>query len=115
MGKTLKKDNTCVIALIMFYENRKSLIFKVLGVVVYCFSEIYICVDYLSLQKEENMSLSHRVFEDTSFYELSGMVIPKLLLNIVSCYGFFQDDNSLIDEVSQFKLYLVFRIFDRRA
>ena len=33
--KTLKQDNTHVINFIMSYKNRSSLIFKVLGVVVY--------------------------------------------------------------------------------
>ena len=33
--KTPKQDNTHIVALIMFYKNRESLIFKVLGVVVY--------------------------------------------------------------------------------
>ena len=50
MRKTIKQDNTRVAALIMFYENTKSLIFKVLGVVVYFFLKKYVCVDYLSLQ-----------------------------------------------------------------
>ena len=35
--KTIKQYNNCAIDIIMFYENRKSLIFKVLSVVVYCF------------------------------------------------------------------------------
>ena len=50
MSKTLKHDSTHVIDLIIFYENRKSLIFKVLGVVVYCFILKYVCVDYLCIQ-----------------------------------------------------------------
>ena len=37
MIKTMKHDNTRVITLIVFYDNSKSLIFKVLGVVVYFF------------------------------------------------------------------------------
>ena len=48
MSKTLKKDSTRAIALIMFYKNKKSLIFKVLGVVVDLFIEnmcvLIICV-----------------------------------------------------------------------
>ena len=48
IDKTLKHENTCVIAMIMPYDNRKSLISKVLGVVVYCFLEnmfvLTICV-----------------------------------------------------------------------
>ena len=70
MRKTPKQNNECVIALIMFYENRKSVIFKVLGVVVYEFIEKYVCVDYLSLQREPKLSSSPRGFEDTSFDEL---------------------------------------------
>ena len=46
ISKTLIQDNTCAIALIMFYNNNKSLTFMVLGVVVYCFIEKYVCVDY---------------------------------------------------------------------
>ena len=49
--KVSKKDNTRVISLVMFYENRKSIIFKVLGSVVYCITENYICADYLYLHQ----------------------------------------------------------------
>ena len=49
MRKQLKQDIACAIALIMFYENRKSLIFKVLGVVVYLSIDKYVYVDYLCL------------------------------------------------------------------
>ena len=35
MKKTLKQENTRTISFIMFYENTKSIIFKVLGIVVY--------------------------------------------------------------------------------
>ena len=54
MRKTLKQDNNRVITLIMFYVNRKSLIFKVLIIFVYWFIEKDVCVDYLSLQIELN-------------------------------------------------------------
>ena len=37
MRKTLKRDNTRVISIIIFYENRQLLIFKVFSVVVYWF------------------------------------------------------------------------------
>ena len=46
MSKTLKRDSTCDISLIVFYDNSKSLILKVWGVVVYCFIDKYVCVDY---------------------------------------------------------------------
>ena len=37
MRKTLKEENTHIIDLIAFYDNSKSLVFNVLGVVVYWF------------------------------------------------------------------------------
>ena len=60
MSKKLKQDNTCVIALIMLYENRKSLIFKLLGVVIYCFLEKYVGVEYLILLREIILFASQR-------------------------------------------------------
>ena len=94
--RTLKQESTFIIALIMLYENRKSLILKVLGVVVCCFIEKYVCVDYLSLQGELKSSSLHRGFEDTSFNEISAIGTPYILLNIVSCYSFDQDNNSTL-------------------
>ena len=57
----------------------KLLMLKVLVVVVYFFLDKYVFIDYLCLQKEKKLSLSHIVFGDTLFYELSGIWI-----NIVS-------------------------------
>ena len=82
--KTTKQDNINFIDIIMFYKIRKSTIFKVLSIFVYCFIEKYVCVDYLSLQIEPKLSLLHRKFEDTSFDKLSGIYIPEILLNIGS-------------------------------
>ena len=50
MRKTIKHNSTREIYLIMYYKNGKSLIFKVLGVFVYCFIEKYVCIDDLCLQ-----------------------------------------------------------------
>ena len=86
--KTSKQDNIHVIDIIMFYENNELLIFKLLGIVVYWFLENYACVDYLCLKKD--FFLSQKGFEYTSFDEISGIGIPEILLNIVSCYGFLK-------------------------
>ena len=72
------------------------MIFKVLRVFVCFFIEEYVCVDYLSPQKEPEYSSSYRNFEDTSFYELSGISIPEILLNILYCYGFVQGKKSTL-------------------
>ena len=45
--KVLRKENTCVISLLIFYENRKNMIFKVLSSVIYCIIANYECDDYL--------------------------------------------------------------------
>ena len=77
----------------MFYKNRKSLIFNVMSSVFYCFIEKYVCVNYLGLKIEENFYSLHRVFEDNSSDELSGIFRPDILLYIVYCYIFIQDEN----------------------
>ena len=51
MRKTMKNDHTFVLALLMFYTNSNSLIYKVLCAVVYCLSEMYVCIEHLYLQK----------------------------------------------------------------
>ena len=56
--KTLKQDNTHVINFIMSYKNRSSLIFKVLGVVVYWFLRKYVCADYLCLKRTKQISVT---------------------------------------------------------
>ena len=96
MKKTVKRDSTRDISMIMFYNNRQSLIFKVLGVSVYWFLGKCVCVNYFCLQREVKFSLLHRWFEDTSFNELSVIGIPKVLLNIVSYYSYIQDNNSTL-------------------
>ena len=62
MIKTLKQENNLVIYLIIFNENRKSLIFKILCVVVCFLIEKYVCVDYFSLQREPELSSQDIVF-----------------------------------------------------
>ena len=96
MMKTTKQENNCVIYLIMFYENRKSIIFKALGVVDYGLIKKYVCVDYLSLQREPKLLSSHRGFEYTLFDKISGIGIPEMLLNFFSCYGFVLKYNSTL-------------------
>ena len=49
--KVLKIGNTRVLSLLMFYENRKEIIFKVFSSNIYCIMENYVCVDYLCCPK----------------------------------------------------------------
>ena len=51
MREIMKNENPRVISLLVFYDNRKPLIFKVLIICVYFFLDKYVCIDYLCLQK----------------------------------------------------------------
>ena len=64
--KRIKQDITRNISIIMYYENGKALIFKVLSVVVYCLLEKYVRVDYFCLQRESKLLSVHKGFENTS-------------------------------------------------
>ena len=46
----------------MFYDNSKSLIFKVLGVVVYCLLEKYVCVNYFFYKKNKTVYVTHNIW-----------------------------------------------------
>ena len=68
--KVLKKDNTGVISLLMFYEDIKTMIFKVLGSVVYFIMYNYLCDDYMCLHKAK-LYFSHKGFGKTTFNDNS--------------------------------------------
>ena len=71
-GKFMKKDNTRAVSNIVFYYNRKSIIFKVLGAVVCCFIEKCVCVDYLSLRRKREKNCHQNKFVETLFDKLTG-------------------------------------------
>ena len=87
----LMKKNTCVMALIMIYENIGEIpkqLYRVLSCVFYSQIENYVCIDYLSYKLKTLILISSKTkFEDTSFNILLGIGIPELLLNlsILSC------------------------------
>ena len=96
----LRKNNTCVMALIMFYENnvvKPKKLYRVLSYVLYSLIDNYACIDYLSCQpKTLRYIYSKPTFEDTSFNILLGIIIPELLLNLLSCHGFMKKPNSTV-------------------
>ena len=56
-----------------------------------------VCVHWLFVSTERKIpSLSHILFEDTSYDELSGIGIPEMLLNIVSCCVFLKEDTPTV-------------------
>ena len=73
------KDNTGVIALVMFYENittNKMKVFRVLSCVLYTVIENYVYIEYLYCQSK-NLSVicSDKIFENRSYNESIVIVI----------------------------------------
>ena len=75
-----KKENTCVISLVMFYETRTTnpmKVLRVLSLIVYYFIYNHVCIDYLGCQyKKLSIICSDKIFEDRSYNELLGIGIP---------------------------------------
>ena len=56
-----RKNNTCVMALIMIYDNngeKPKKMYWVLSCVVYSFIDNCVCIDYLSYQSKNLISIS---------------------------------------------------------
>ena len=53
------------------------------------------CVYYLFLQPAK-LSLAYKGFENTTFNDISGIGIPGLLMNIISCHGFVNVNKSTV-------------------
>ena len=56
----MRKKDTCVIALIMFYESKKipMKVYRVLSCVIYYIIENYVCIEYLCCQSKILSSIS---------------------------------------------------------
>ena len=67
--KVLRKDNTHVISLLMFYENIKKMIFMVLISVVYCIMDNYFCDDYLCCQRAKT-HFENKIFENNTLNDI---------------------------------------------
>ena len=87
----LRNNNTCVMALILIYENngeKPKKVYRLLSCVVYSLIENYVCIDILSCQSKTSISISSKpTFEQKSFNILRVIGIPYLLLNLVYCHG----------------------------
>ena len=113
MRKPHKHGNIRVIALIILYDNSNSLVFKLLGVVVYCFIDKYVRVDYFSLQIDAKLLSLHRGLEDTSFNHLSGIGIPETYIKHCSVLWLYsrQKFNTDIDLQKKIGVILVIKRF----
>ena len=90
-----QKENTCVLSFLMFYEDRKNTIFKVSSSVVYCIMKNYVCAYYLYFPQTK-LHVANKGFENITYNDISGIGIPELLMNIISCHGFVSDTKSAV-------------------
>ena len=88
----------------MFYENMNNMIFKLLSSVVYCIINNYGCADYLCCHKNK-LHVANKGFENTTYNDISGIGIPELLMNIISCRGFVNNTKS--DAILSYRSKLV--------
>ena len=65
------------------------------------------CWLFQSSKRTKSFVITNKI-EDTSFDELSGIVIPEILLNIVFCYDFVQDNKSTLILACRIKLVLYY-------
>ena len=98
---TLSKNNTSVLALIMFYDTRvdhPKKAYRLFICVVYTIIKNYVCIYYLAGQLEQLSEIpvgyvgvsKHR---DKSFDRILVIGIPDLLIKLMSCRGFLKNLN----------------------
>ena len=96
----MKKRNICVIALVMFYENRTTNpteVFRLSSCLIYSVIENYVWNEYLCCQsKTFNVVFCDKVFENTSYNESLGIFIPEVLMDLIPCHWFTKNTNSTV-------------------
>ena len=70
-----------------FYHKRKTVVHKVIGLFIYLFIDNFICLDYLGILQKHLSDHNNKV-KETKLNELSGLIIPETIMNIMSCHGF---------------------------
>ena len=71
----------------MFYHNKTTVVYKLIGCFIYQFIVNFICLDYLGILQRK-LSSEENKFWKTKFNDLSGLGIPEILMNIMPCHGF---------------------------
>ena len=66
----LSKNSLSILSLMISYENRKKLMYKLIGEVIYTIIDEYICIDDLGLP-QENLSKHDSKFKNTKFNNFS--------------------------------------------
>ena len=70
----------------MFYYNGTEVVYKVIGSVIYSYIDHFLCLEYLGILQQK-LSAFDKKFEN-KFNYFSGLGIPEILMNIMSCHFF---------------------------
>ena len=79
----------------MFYYHRGKIIFRVLVSVIYTIIDHLICLDYMYLIQDK-LSKHDKNFVKKYFNYFSGIGVPEILMNLVSCHGFEKNQQSTV-------------------
>ena len=79
--------DTYVLGMAMLYKNKQTIMFKVVGAVIYSLYTNYICNDCLCLHQEKLYNKYSSLIL-TTFDYLYGSGIPDVLMNSMYCHGF---------------------------
>ena len=71
----------------MLFNNRNTLIYKVIWGLICAIIDEHICLEYLGLLLE-TLSKHNDNFKNSKFNNLSRLGITDILINIISCHGF---------------------------
>ena len=78
----------------MFYEHIKTMFFNILGSIIYCIIDRYICPDYLCLQQDK-LSFNNKAFQNSIVDDISGIDITEVLMKIIICCVFSKKENEI--------------------
>ena len=71
--------------------------FKVLSSIVYCIMENFFCVDCMCRAKKKLcVTCKGKGVENRTYNAVSGIVVPELLMNIISCRLFANNKKSAV-------------------
>ena len=103
ISKILPKPNTRVLALDMFFQNRKKYgkkMFRVLSCVIYTIIRGQVCIDYLGSGKsliELRLGVDGRYKHlDKKYDNVLGFGIPNLLMKLLFCQVFLNNNASVV-------------------
>ena len=103
IGKTLSKKNKSVSIGYILWEWEKFIrkLFRILSSVICTIIKKYVCIDYLGSEKSKLSYLKigctgSSKHNGMDYNNILGIGIPYLLLNLLSCHGFLNNNDSVV-------------------